>query len=184
MRAASGYYFLGIVAMEDMLEGNMMPSYIVCQSKRKSESRSGLRVVKANSTMVGMDKLLVANIHAHPELIDFMSNYRTRDHMHTKNLRQRARTRKYTPEGGLFWFPCTASGLMCRYNYKPIFIKLVPDNEGRATDDGFTRLKAAREHIPSWKEVLLREPYGKFIETEGWRNEWQLKRQSRIGSQS
>ena len=104
MRAASGYYFLGIVAMEDMLEGNMMPSYIVCQSKRKSESRSGLRVVKANSTMVGMDKLLVANIHAHPELIDFMSNYRTRDHMHTKNLRQRARTRKYTPEGGLFWF--------------------------------------------------------------------------------
>ena len=160
MSNASGLYYLGIVAMEDIRKGIFEPSYVLCQSNGKSENRSGLRVAKADSNMIlNMKKLLIGDINNHPELIEFLSNYRTRDHMHGDKKFRHKRTLKYTPEGGLFWFPCTIRGRRAE-EQKPIFVKLVPDSAGRSPDDGFARLKEAMARKRTVPELFSQEPYG------------------------
>lgn len=151
-------FFLGIVAEEDMNSGNIVPSYILCQSHGTSDKRSGLRVVKQtkNNNMRSMNKVLVNSITDHQELIDFLCSYRTRDHMHGDKKYKHADTKKYYPKGGLFWFECDQYGQKAG---AAIFIKRVPDlRNHKKVDDNFTRYKEHKERVPSAAEILSREP--------------------------
>lgn len=155
----SGYFFLGIVAKSDLLKGRFEPSYVLCKSAGYSSKRSGLRVAKVDASLANsMPKLLVADISKHPEFVDFLSNYRTRDHMHGDKHYRHVSTLKYTPEGAIFWFPCSLSGVRAP-RATPIFVKLIPEKGGK-TDGGFERLKEAMAKTPTLLELLNNEPYG------------------------
>ena len=155
------YYFLGIVVDEDIMRGDMSPSYIVCQSHGTSENRSGWRVVrqdKTNKSLRNMNKALVKTILGNDLLIDFMCNYRTRDHMHGSEKYDHEQTKKYYPKGALFWFECNRYGEPLG---TAIYIKKVPVNEHftfKNVDQGFKRLKEAMNKVPKLNEVIAKEP--------------------------
>lgn len=157
----SGYFFLGIVSKDDLQKGIIEPSYVLCKSSSFSENRSGLRVARVDGKMINaMQRLLVTSINKHDELVDFLSAYRTRDHMHGDKHYRHDATKKYYPEGAIFWFPCSTSGVIARRTL-PIFVKLVPDTSVKGkTDDGFTRLKEAMARKPTLRELINREPNG------------------------
>lgn len=96
-------YFLAIVSMQDLLRGNIEPSYIMCQSHGGSLNRSGWRVFKAN-TIGNCNKVLVRSPVGNEPMVDFLSSYRTRDHMHGSTRYKHEATKKYYPKGALFWF--------------------------------------------------------------------------------
>lgn len=145
-------YFLAIVAKSDLLRGRIVPSYTLCVSHGTSENRSPYRVYKANSTHANAPKVLVSSIHDQKPLIDFLSNYRTRIHMHKARYCKKSTTQKYYPEGALFWFPCNEYGEQID---AAIFVKTVPDSKaGLNVNDSWTNLKAAMEHKPTCKELF------------------------------
>lgn len=152
------YYFLSIVVDEDILRGDIAPSYIVCQSHGTSENRSGWRVVrqdKTNKALRNMNKVLVTSLLGNDLLIDFMCNYRTRDHMHGDIQYTHEETKKYYPKGALFWFECNRYG---EPTGTAIYIKKVPVAHHGKTDNGFRNLRESRNKVPKIKEVFSKEP--------------------------
>lgn len=150
------YHFLGIVLEEDILNGTIIPAYILCQSKGTSENRSGWRVIRQSedNSMANMPKVLTKTLIGNDNMIDFLCNYRTRDHMHGDKNYKAEDTKKYYPKGALFWFECDKNG-------KPldnaIFITRVPRKTG-ISDGGFKRLIEQNSYVPPIKTVLAREP--------------------------
>lgn len=149
------YYYLAIVKKADMQKGHFVPSYVLCKTSGQSKSRAPWRVVQPDNVLGAMPKVLVTTLTGHEEMIDFLSAYRTRDKMYQPGRRKSKKTRKYYPEGGLFWFPCDLSG----YQKGPaLFIKRVPDPTfSKTVDQGFTRLKAFWERKPVMSEILTRD---------------------------
>ena len=149
------YYFLAIVKQKDLLRGNIEPSYILCKANGTKDTRAPWRVVQPENTLGAMPKVLVTTLVGHEEMIDFLSCYRTRDRMYHAGRRNSKKTRKYYPEGGLFWFPCDISGFR---KGPALFIKRVPDESiGREADQGFNRLKAFWARKPVMSEILTRD---------------------------
>ena len=149
------YYYLAIVTNKNMLRGNIVPSYILCKTNGNAPTRSPWRVVRPESVVGAMPKVLVTTLVGHEEMIDFLSCYRTRDKMHSKHKRNGKAAKKYYPVGALFWFPCDIYG----YQRGPaLFIKRVPDPKyTRAADQGFNRLKEFWNTKPLMSEVLSRD---------------------------
>ena len=118
-------YFLGIVTDANMLEGIITPGYVLCKANGKSENRSGWRVT--NLTLgppkMMLPKLLVNSPTGHDEMIDFLSHFRTREHMHGDNNYTHEATKKYYPHGALFWFECNKYGDQTGH---ALFVKRVP----------------------------------------------------------
>lgn len=148
-------YFLAIVSRDDLLCGNIVPSYILCQSHGGSESRSPWRVYRANTVLANCPKVLVRSIAGNEIMIDFLSAYRTRDHMHGSKRYRHKSTKKYYPEGALFWFECNIYG---EPTGRSIFIKRIPDKTIKGEDGGFTRLKEHLEQKPTTKDLLTSDP--------------------------
>lgn len=150
-------YFLAIVAKSDLIRGKIVPSYILCVSHGTSENRSPYRVNRANSSFAHVPKALVRSMHGQEALIDFLSHYRTRDHMHKAKYCKTHTTRKYYPEGALFWFPCNEYG---EQTDAAVFIKTVPDPKvGQSADDGWQNLKQAMSRKPTCVELLTAAGY-------------------------
>ena len=149
-------YFLGIVLEQDIFNGTIMPAYILCQAKVCSENRSGWRVVRQDedNPVFRMKPVIVKTMQENQHMIDFLSNYRTRDHMHGDKNYKAKDTRKYYPKGALFWFECTPKGKWLR---NAIFVKKVPCSHGM-TDGGFANLRKYLANIPSMSVVLTKEP--------------------------
>lgn len=149
------YHFLGIVLEEDILNGTIVPAYILCQSKGTSERRSGWRVARQdeNNILANMQKVIVKTLIGNENMIDFLCSYRTRDHMHGDKHHKQEATKKYYPKGALFWFECKKNGEPLN---NAIFIMKVPVKA--ETDAGFKRLMERNEYVPPVKTVLAREP--------------------------
>ena len=148
------FHFLGIIAEDDFQQGIMIPSYILCQSHGTSENRSGWRVIKQtpNNAMLGMNKVLVKTLTGNDDMIDFLSNYRTRDHMHGDSHYKHEQTKKYYPKGALCWFECNKYG---EPGQLAIFITKVPVKQNQhKTDSGFQRMKQSKEKTPKIKTIL------------------------------
>ena len=148
-------YFLAIVSQQDLLRGNIVPSYILCQSHGTSENRSPWRVYRADTKLASCPKAMVRSLNGNEAMIDFLSAYRTRDHMHGSKRYKHSSTTKYCPEGALFWFECNVYG---EPTGSALFIKTIPDKTISAYDEGFTRLKAALAYRPSTRELLTTNP--------------------------
>lgn len=151
------YYFLGIVAQDDIVKGNFSPSYILYKSKGTSVNRSSWRVMRQNlDNKIGMSKVLTTSLTGNDIMIDFLCSYRTRDHMHGDKNYSHEETKKYYPKGALCWFECDVYG---NPTGKAIYIKKVPvDKLISKSDQGFTMLKENLAYIPPIKTVLAREP--------------------------
>ena len=108
---------------------------------------------RKHADRVQMPKALVRELEGHEDMIAFLSNFRTRDHMHGARRWKHERTKKYYPEGALFWFECDVYG---RQNGPAYYIKHVPDPSADR-DEAFRNLLQERERIPDVKELLLRE---------------------------
>lgn len=150
------YHFLGIVTDQDILDGNIVPSYILCQSHGEKDTRSGWRVIKQEpgSMFLGMNKVLVKTLIGNEAMIDFFRNYQTRDHEHGDKHYTYEETKKYYPKGALFWFECNEYG---EPGQCAIMIRRIPDKSTRF-EKGFRNLKESRKKIPPLKTVLAREP--------------------------
>ena len=122
------YWFLAIVKKEDVEKGNWIPFYTLCRSHGTAETRSPWRVTKRGMGMDNMPKVLVNTVHGNDKMIEFMSCYRTRDHMHKSKHKS---TKKYYPEGTLCWFPCDHYGDQIG---PALIIKKVPDKMPAFTD--------------------------------------------------
>ena len=138
-----------------MLKGNFVPSYVLCKTRGTRDTRAPWRVVRPDNALGAMPKVLVSTIPGHEEMIDFMSAYRTRDRMYHKGKRKSKATRKYCPDGALFWVPCDIEGIQ---KGPALFIKRVPDPLLRSQpDQGFARLKAFLEKRPLMSEILTKD---------------------------
>lgn len=151
------YCFLGIVAQQDQQEGEIAPSFILCQAHGVSKKRSGWRVVRQDKTnpLCDMPKVLVTELIGHDDMIDFQCAYRTRDHMHGDKKYDYEETKKYYPKGALFWFECNKFGEPLG---SAVFIEKIPRKIKGKTDGGMQRLEAARAYIRPLKLALAREP--------------------------
>lgn len=131
-------FFLAIVPDENIRRGILNPGFILCKSHGKSEKRTQWRVSNVvNGEKCKYPKLLVRNPFEHPEMIDFMRFYRTREHMHKGKYIHKA-TKKYYPRGGLFWFECDKYGEQTGYS---IFVMKVPSwSSKRKVDEGAKNL--------------------------------------------
>ena len=152
------YHFLGIVEEEDLKNGNIVPSYILCQSHGDSAARSGWRVIKQteDSPFKNMNKVLVKTLSGNEDMIDFLCGYRTRDHMHGDKRYKHEETKKYYPKGALFWFACNRYGEPGDY---AILITKIPI-QGKFSDGdaGFRRLLSKQNEKPLMSSVLSSEP--------------------------
>lgn len=149
-------YFLAIVAKEDLLRGNIAPSYILCASMSNSENRSPWRVYRAN-TNFNCPRVLVKWPTGNEAMEDFLSHYRTRDHMHGDKRYKHSSTKKYYPEGALFWFECNEYG---EADGPAIFIKNVPDKSIAQSDGGKQRLEEKlSEPPPAVNTLFSRDPW-------------------------
>lgn len=150
-------YFLAIVSREDLLRGNIAPSYVLCQSHGDSQNRSPWRVYRANTPLVNCPKVLVRYPSGNDAMIDFLSSYRTRDHMHRARYYHHVHTLKYFPEGALFWFECNDYG---EQTGPAVFVKTVPDASMQVKNDtGKQRLEQALQGSPSVNELFSRDPW-------------------------
>lgn len=146
-------YFLAIVSQQDLMRGNIVPSYTLCQSHGASENRSPWRVYKANTSLATCPKVLVRSLHGNEAMIDFLSAYRTRDHMHGSKRYRHHNTMKYRPEGALFWFECNDYG---EQTGPAVFIKRIPDPTIHGSDGGLQRLKEALTKTYTVNELFSR----------------------------
>ncbi len=142
------YWFLGIVKKEDVEYGNWNPSYILCASHGTKETRSPWRVVKNMKVFGNMPKVLVTTPIGQTAMVDFLSNYRTRDHMHGSDYRS---TKKYYPEGMLCWFPCDRHGDRLG---PALLVKKVPDKK-RSWSDTDQGLETYKRMIAEQQEEKL-----------------------------
>lgn len=150
-------YFLAIVSHEDLLSGNIAPSYIMCWSNGDSDKRAQWRIYQANKTKNKASKVLVKYPVGNDLMVDFLSRYRTRDCGHTlRNKRAHERSKKYYPEGALFWFECDEYGEIAG---PAVFVKRVPDHNAGKKDDGMHRLAEAQKQIPSVNSLFSRDPF-------------------------
>lgn len=74
--------------------------------------------------------------------------------MHGSKKIEHEYTKKYYPEGVLFYFPCNIYGERCG---TPILIKKVPDAKANS-DQGFQELKQAAERKIYLNELFSKEP--------------------------
>lgn len=151
------YWFIGLVAQDDVLKGNIEPSYILCTSHGTSEARTGFRVYRVNSFSSGTSppKYIVPEVVGHEDIIDFLSSYRTRDHMHNSKYHTEEETKKYYPKGSLFWFECDKNGDRNKLS-TCIFICNVPVKKTNMwTDGGKKRLEKYQNDI-SLKHLLTK----------------------------
>ena len=150
------YHYLGIVTEDDLEDGYIVPSYILCQAHGESENRSGWRVIKQteDNGLKSMSKVLVKTIIGHEDMIEYLCSYRTRDHMHGDRHYTHEETKKYYPKGALFWFECNKHGEPGEY---AIFITRVPRRHGK-TDAGFQLLQKRMKIEKPLKEILSQEP--------------------------
>lgn len=146
-------YFLAIVSQEDLLRGNIVPSFFLCQSHGGAESRGPWRVYRADTALASCPKVLVRSPVGNDAMIDFLSAYRTRDHIHNSKKYKHYQTKKYHPEGALFWFECNIYGEPIG---SAIFIKCIPDKTIHGRDGGLARLKQALSVRPSAAHLLSR----------------------------
>ena len=149
-------YFLAIVSQEDLLNGNIVPSYILCKSHGESESRSPWRVYRANTPLANNPRVLVRWPTGNDTMISFLSRYRTRDHMHKARYYNHVYTKKYYPHGALFWFECNDYG---EATGPAVFVKRVPDHEYDKQDNSKQRLEEALSYSPSTSELFSRNPW-------------------------
>lgn len=150
-------YFLAIVAKQDLLSGNIVPSYVLHKSQGDSQNRSPWRVYRAN-VGVNSPKVLVKWPLGNAIMEDFLSSYRTRDHMHGAKRYKHESTKKYHPEGALFWFECNDYG---EATGPAVFVKQVPDKSMHVQNDtGKQRMEEALKKQPSIKELLICNPFG------------------------
>lgn len=149
-------YFLAIVSQEDLLNGNIVPSYVLCQSHGNAESRSPWRVYRANVKQANCPKVLVCWPSGNDAMVDFLSRYRTRDHQHGARYYNHVHTKKYYPHGALFWFECNEYGKALG---PAVFVKRVPDKTIASQDGGKQRLEQALSYSPSVSELLSRNPW-------------------------
>jgi len=135
------YYYLAIVKKKDILNGNFIPSYILCKRLKPMQNRADWIICQRERLEDAYPILLVGKLVGHEDMIDFMSKYRTRDKSSLKNGHKTKAIQKYSPEGGLFWFPCNIEGVQ---KGPALFIKRVPDKSIKGDDQGFARLKEYR----------------------------------------
>lgn len=150
-------FFLAIVSHEDLLAGNIEPSYTLCWSQGNSPNRSSWRVYRANASFTNIRKVLVKHPSGNEAMIDFLSHYRTRDYMHTKkSKRAHQRSKKYYPEGALFWFECNEYG---EKTGAAIFVKRIPDPSISTSDDGLRRLIEYQSQRIHLNDLFCRDPF-------------------------
>jgi len=155
-------YFLAIVLRKNIEDGEIYPAHILCQSNGRSEHRTGWRVCNVTTGKpCGLPKVMVYSPYGNDEIIRFLSNFRTRDHMHNGGYEHEA-TKKYYPEGALFWFECNRYGEMTG---PALFVKFVPDPYGEKCDAGLTVLTKARNREVPWVETLTRDKKAMDMET-------------------
>lgn len=137
-------FFLAIVPDENIRRGFIYPGYILCKTHGKSKKRSQWRVTNVvNGQKCRFPKLLVRNPFEHPEMIEFLRYYRTREHAHKEKYIHEA-TKKYYPKGGLFWFECDKYGEQTGCT---IFVMKVPSiPKGRRADGGSKALAEFLRH--------------------------------------
>ena len=151
-------YFLAIVSDVNIQKGIILPAYTLCKSQGTATTRSGWRVVKAGSHVERMPKVLVATPYGHDEMIRFLENYRTRDHMHGLEQFSHESTLKYYPKGWLCWFECNIYGDITG---PAILIEQVPvNNRTQAkSDQGFAELKKELERDKTMDSLTLDPAY-------------------------
>ena len=148
-------YFLAIVAKDDLLRGNITPSYTLCKSRGSSDKRSPWRVYRANIES-NAPKVLVKWPFGNALMIDFLSSYRTRDHMHNAKRYKYDNTKKYYPEGALFWFECNDYGEVIG---PAVFVKYVPEKGVHKLDGGKRRLEESLQQTPSVRQLFSNDPF-------------------------
>ena len=157
-------YFLAIVSQEDLLNGNIVPSYILCKSNGSAESRSSWRVYRANTSIGKESRVLVPWAKGNDAMISFLSRYRTRDHMHKARYYHHVHTKKYYPHGALFWFECNEYG---EETGPAVFVKCVPDHSFAKQDSSKQRLEQALSYSPSLGELFSRNPWAMDLHESG-----------------
>ena len=100
-----------------MNNGRFWPSFVLCESRTKSNVRSGWRVVKnlEGSKTFSLPKVLVTSIYGHEDMLEYLSDYRTQDKMGGVH---------YYPKGALCWFECNKYGEPTGSVY---FARRIPD---------------------------------------------------------
>lgn len=157
-------YFLAIVAKQDLIRGNIAPSYILCQSHGTSENRSPWRVYRANTPLAKSPKVLTKWPSGNDLMVDFLSSYRTRDHMHDPSRYKHESTKKYYPEGALFWFECNDYG---EITGPAVFVKTVPEKGVHKLDSGKQRLEEALQQTPPVNQLFSSDPFAVPLEYSG-----------------
>lgn len=142
-------YFLALTLQEDVVNGTFWPSYVLCQARTTSESRSGWRIIKQldGTPSSSIPKVLVTEITGHEDMVNFMSSYQTKD-----------RGKKhYHPKGYLCWYECNRYGDPTGVAH---LIKKVPEYVWiyHFSDKGYQKLKRDREKKKTIQEVLSAEP--------------------------
>lgn len=125
-------FILGIIAESDAQKGIMIPSYILCRDKSPSTTRSGYRIRTGDAITDGVPRVIFPDIDGYDRFIDFMSFYRTRDHMHNSENYSHEDTKKYYPKGLLAWCKCDKYGTPLG---SIVPIKWVPDKSMKCKND-------------------------------------------------
>lgn len=162
------YYFLAIVKQNDVNNGKIIPSYILCLTKGNSQNRSGWRVYKAGAGLSNdAPKCLVSSLVDRncQLMISFMSNYRTRDHMQNdRHYRKKEKKMKYYPKGALCWFGCNIYG---QREGPVVFIKNVPDKNAKykQSDSGLQQIKDANNKAYTFRQLLMKNNTCRDLQT-------------------
>lgn len=158
-------FFLAIVSHEDLLNGNIVPSYVLHWSRGNSTNRSPWRVYRANAPPVSTPKVLVKYPFGNDIMIDFLSHYRTRDHMYYPNKKSsHKKSQKYYPKGALFWFECNQYG---DPTGSAVFVKRIPDAAIIGVDEGKKRLRQSLLQKPTIAKLLSQEPLSTYLLQSG-----------------
>lgn len=157
-------FFLAIVAKQDLLRGNIVPSYILCKSLGESEARCQWRVCRANVLPKNAIKVLVKWPSGSDIMVNFMSAYRTRDHMHGSKRYEHESTKKYYPEGALFWFECNKYGEVIG---PAVFVKNVPERKDGHARQRKQRLEEALSQKCSLTDLYTNDPFAVPLQYSG-----------------
>ena len=152
MRKPLQFWYLGIVDKNDAKKGEWHPTWILCKSTEMSDARSGYRVIRVGGGLDGMTRVLVTSQTGNELLIDFLSNYRTRDKM--IGTASKRKTRKYYPEGFLCYFACDLTG---QRTGPATLIKRVPDKSVGNVNEGYKRMKEALAAVPTIPQLFNRD---------------------------
>lgn len=148
------YYYLAIVKKKDMLNGDFIPSYILCKRLTDPSNRAEWIICQRERLREAYPIALVTRLTGHEEMVDFMSHYRTRDKNKLKNGHKTRLIQKYYPEGGLFWFPCDIEGAQ---KGPALFIKRVPDHSIKGSDTALKRLQEFRNRKIPLNQLFVQD---------------------------